>query len=353
MKRIDSFFWFCSGVHCDTLKAIPTEQAKYAGIGGSVFFTALFAAISGSYALYTVFSGTQASLFIALTFGVIWGLAIFNMDRYVLSTINKNAHGYKQLLVGVPRILLAVVIGIVVARPLQLKIFEKEIHKQLVQQALQEQKMGIETLGKTFTTQYQFEINRLNERKAQQKKLEVLLQEEKGKLNQELFGEKTKETSGIPGYGSFTKKREAALNAQQHQLDTLRKEVTSMENFLSGQRVQKGELEDLLSFKEIDSLAQYAGFADRNRALSMLAEDVSSSSAIRFVSFLFILIECLPIIVKLMASGGPYDAAVFDLNQYQIHESRKRKERLMLAIDKSQDYLTEKEIENRKRIVTT
>ena len=42
------------------------------------FFTALMAFITSGYALYTVFD----NLFTAIFFGLIWGLLIFNLDRY-------------------------------------------------------------------------------------------------------------------------------------------------------------------------------------------------------------------------------------------------------------------------------
>ena len=57
MKKITDFFWFCSGAHVDTLKRFPTEHNKYVGIGATIFFTALFAALSGGYAMYFVFAG--------------------------------------------------------------------------------------------------------------------------------------------------------------------------------------------------------------------------------------------------------------------------------------------------------
>ena len=49
MKKVTRFFWFCSGAHIDTLKKYPIEHNKYVGIGATIFFTALFAALSGGY----------------------------------------------------------------------------------------------------------------------------------------------------------------------------------------------------------------------------------------------------------------------------------------------------------------
>ncbi len=52
MKKVTRFFWFCSGAHIGTLKKYPIEHNKYVGIGATIFFTALFASLSGGYAMY-------------------------------------------------------------------------------------------------------------------------------------------------------------------------------------------------------------------------------------------------------------------------------------------------------------
>ena len=38
--NINEFFWLCSGVNRKILRQCPTEYAKYAGMGGTIFFTA-------------------------------------------------------------------------------------------------------------------------------------------------------------------------------------------------------------------------------------------------------------------------------------------------------------------------
>ena len=71
---LKKFFWMCSGAGLDFLeKCSKSEQVKYAGIGGTIFFTAVMAFIASSYALYTVFD----SIFIAIGFGLVLGFAYF------------------------------------------------------------------------------------------------------------------------------------------------------------------------------------------------------------------------------------------------------------------------------------
>ncbi|NNC51260.1 MAG: DUF4407 domain-containing protein, partial [Flaviramulus sp.] len=128
---LKQFFIICSGADTAILeKCSLGEQNKYAGIGATVFFTAIMAFLAGSYALYTVFD----NLFSAIFFGLIWGLLIFNLDRYIVSTIKKTGNVIDELLQASPRILLAVIIAIVISKPLELKIFEKEINQVLLKQ---------------------------------------------------------------------------------------------------------------------------------------------------------------------------------------------------------------------------
>lgn len=128
---LQQFFIICSGADTDILKDCSKgEQNKYAGIGATVFFTALMAFIAASYALYTVFD----NLFAAAGFGLVWGLLIFNLDRYIVSTIKKTGNVIDELIQASPRIILAVIIAVVISKPLELKIFEKEINQVLLEQ---------------------------------------------------------------------------------------------------------------------------------------------------------------------------------------------------------------------------
>lgn len=128
---LKQFFIICSGADSTLLKNCSVgEQNKFAGIGATVFFTALMACIAASYALYTVFDNYAT----AVGFGIIWGLLIFNLDRYIVSTIKKRNNIVDELLQATPRLLLAVIIAVVISKPLELKIFQKEIDQVLLEQ---------------------------------------------------------------------------------------------------------------------------------------------------------------------------------------------------------------------------
>ncbi len=187
------------------------------------------------------------------------------MDRYIVSSINKNVSTNRQLLQATPRILLAIMIGMVISRPLELKIFDKEIKERLKVSYLNGQRAKIDTLNNAFSKKYTIEIGKLNDLKTQRDSLAAAIKSDRQKLNFEIFGNKTTETSGVMGYGPYAKRKEQELKQREQNLDTLTSDVRSLEKFVDGRKQFDGLMtEKLYTTKQLDSLSNIAGFADRN-----------------------------------------------------------------------------------------
>jgi len=359
MKKVTRFFWFCSGAHIDTLKKYPIEHNRYVGIGATIFFTALFASLSGGYAMYFVFSGNPLAVIFAILFGVIWGLAIFNMDRYIVSSINKQGSSNQQLLQAAPRILLAIMIGVVISRPLELKIFDKEIRGKLKDAYLRGQNRKIDTLQKTYTQKYAMELTKNTDLKKEKDSLERDINRSRVQLNQEVFGDKTTQTSGITGYGTYAKQKEGVLQEKENRLKTVTDDLNKLEGYL-GQRKDYEGLNStrLFTGSQLDSLADVAGFADRNWALGQLSfrqdgtRDLDTYLAQSFIGYLFILFECLPVFVKLMSPKGPYDVAVAQIAEANIHFAERDKDREIVVTDEVFDHQVSSDVQKRKKIIT-
>jgi hypothetical protein len=359
MKKVTRFFWFCSGAHIDTLKKYPIEHNKYVGIGATIFFTALFASLSGGYAMYFVFSGNAFAVGFAILFGLLWGTAIFNMDRYIVSSINKEGSTNQQILQASPRILLAIMIGVVISRPLELKIFDKEIRQKLKSAYLKGQNRRIDTLQHTYQQKYAMELGKNLDLKKEKDSLEKDINRSRFQLNQEVFGDKTNQTSGITGYGTYAKQKEGVLVEKQERLKTVTDDLGKMDGYLS-QRKQFEGLNDLRLFTpaQLDSLTNIAGFADRNWALGQLSyndngtRDLDTYLAISFIGYLFILFECLPVFVKLMSPKGPYDVAMAKTMEANIHFAEKDKDRDIAVTDNIFDHNLDTDIQRRKKIIS-
>jgi len=293
---IKEFFWMCSGADTDILQESPkSEQIKYASIGGTVFFTAVMALISGGYALYTVFDNAYAAIF----FGIIWGLLIFNLDRFIVSTIKKRDNFWKELLQASPRIVLALIIAIVISKPLELKIFEKEIDQVLLEQKNQMTLQNQEQIGLQYAaeiTRAEGEINRIQDR-VDSKEKEV----------NELYDTYITEAEGTSGTMKLGKGPVYKEKREKH--DAQLKELHDMKESSKQQIAQKEiELVDLRQ-KQKAQIANsqpiidgFDGLMARINALGKLAWFPSF-----FILLLFIAIETAPVFAKVMAPKGAYD----------------------------------------------
>lgn len=137
-NRAVSFLLFCAGANQDIIRAIPgtsgNEIHKFIGVGLSVIFTALFASISAAFALNTFVDNIWACLGI----GLLWGTMIFNLDRYIVSTMRKEDNSWKELANATPRIVIALLFAFVISRPLELELFRSEIEVKLPDVASQQ-----------------------------------------------------------------------------------------------------------------------------------------------------------------------------------------------------------------------
>jgi len=359
MKKVTRFFWFCSGAHIDTLKKYPIEHNKYVGIGATIFFTALFASLSGGYAMYFVFSGSTFAVGFAILFGLIWGTAIFNMDRYIVSSINKEGSTNQQILQASPRILLAIMIGVVISRPIELKIFDKEIRQKLKNAYIKGQHRKIDTLEKTYSQKYAMELGKDNSLQKEKDSLTTDINRSRAQLNQEVFGDKTDQTSGITGYGTYAKQKQAVLEEKETRLKTVMDDQDKMDGYLARRKDYEGlNSLRLFSDQQLDSLSNVAGFADRNWALGQLGynddgtRNLDTYLAESFISYLFILFECLPVFVKLMSPKGPYDVALAKMTEANIHFAEKDKDRDIAVTDSVYDYHLDQDIDKRKKLIS-
>lgn len=318
VRNIQKFFWMCAGTPIEVIEKYPTEHNKFIGIGATIFFTALFAALSGGYALYYVFAGSPFATFFAVVFGILWGLAIFNLDRYIVSSINKTSKGLRQFYQASPRLVFAVLIAIVIARPLELKIFDKEIKDVLRSRYIGEQQERISKVGAAFTEKYALELSQVEKL---QKEYDALSKEVSGlreELKKEVFGDKTSTTSGIVGFGTYAKEKQAVIDIKQNREQYLAAQLAKLEAYINRQKELEGiNRQTMLTDSLMNVKVNYAGFADRNWALGQLTEggdDVNNASAnaVLFITLLFVAFECAPILVKLLSDVGPSDVDIYE-----------------------------------------
>ena len=299
MDRIRNFFWLCSGSSRSLLNECPTEGSKYAGIGATVFFTGIFAALASAYAFYTF----TDNYWISGGLGLVWGALIFNLDRYIVSSMRKNGNPSHELKMALPRIILAILISVVIARPLELKIFEKEIQTEL-------ESMNAEIKAARINTIEQKHNSEIQTVQAEVEKLKTEIQGKQEERNN-LRALASAEADGTGG--SMKRNPGPIYQIKKAHADEVELELSALTAANKPIIEQKNHRISILEqSKEAQITAlnnpDYTGFAARLEALGRLT---ANSGAIWlaswFIILLFIAIETAPVFVKLISSRGPYD----------------------------------------------
>lgn len=299
---LKQFFWMCSGADIDILKtSSKAEQIKFAGIGGTVFFTAVMAFIASSYALFTVFDNYYSAIF----FGLVWGLLIFNLDRFIVSTIKKSDNKWSEIWQATPRIILAVIIAVVIAKPLELKIFEKEIDQVLLEQKNNLTLANKEQIASLFTPEIhaiQSEIEKLEQdidtkEAATNELYETYIAEAEGRKGTKIIGKG-------PVYKEKREKHDATLAELQQLKSDNKAKITEKENQIA--LLTSQQKEQVITTQPI--INGFDGLMARVNALQELPWLPSF-----FIFLLFLAIETSPIFSKLVAPKGEYDFKLQDI----------------------------------------
>src|SRR5882724_2758318 len=318
------FLWWCAGAYQQLLKDCPSEQTKYAGLGGVILATFVLAALSAGYAIYSVFD----NLLWACGFALIWGLIIFNFDRFLVATMREYGVSRKrQIWMASPRIALALLIGVTIARPLELKIFEKEIDTQVVENRHKKILMNDSLLlaeNSAILSTAQQERGRLTIRKSA---LEDTLHRLQQDYMQEADGTGGSYQRGID---QLTRLKQGAymavLQRSTPELQMLDQQIHYQDSLIAGANAGK----EVRRRQYEAGVTQNVGFLERNKALSDLsAKESSVFWANLLISLLIILIETGPILSKLIMSTGPYDLALakMELLQMAATEDELRREK--------------------------
>jgi len=293
---LQRFFIFCSGADVDILDDCSAgERTKYAGIGATVFFTAVMATIAAAYALYTVFDNYYTAIF----FGIIWGFLIFNLDRFIVSTIKKRNSFFDELIQASPRIVLAIIIAVVISKPLEMKIFEKEINQVLLEEKNEMTLANKDQLALQYTpaiTALNDEITNLKQevtdKEAQVNGLyDTYISEAEGRDGTLLIGKG-------PVYAEKREKHDAEFAALQ-ELKTANNEKIAAAEARIATLATEYEAKVIETQPVIDG---FDGLMARVNALNKLPLLPSL-----FIFLLFLAVETSPILAKLLSPKGAYD----------------------------------------------
>jgi uncharacterized protein DUF4407 len=117
------------GARPDLLEVAPGARPRFVALGGVLLSTGGLAVLSAAFAVHMALGVWWP---VALLVGLGWGAVVVNLDRMLLVGMAHDASLKRNLVLAVPRVGLALVLGIVVATPLTLQVFHEEIDTEVV-----------------------------------------------------------------------------------------------------------------------------------------------------------------------------------------------------------------------------
>lgn len=338
-SRFRHLLWYCAGADIKLLERCPqSERIKKEGIGGIVLATGGLAFISGSYAFYTIFStgslnGTDDlnifAVIKAIIFGFMWAFVIFNLDRFIVSSVSHgdgtSAVTWGELFQSLPRIFMALVIGICLSKPLEIRVMKSEIEAKLHIDQIDYQDKEKKILEAAFQEAKKIKVERLEDLTKRENKLTTDIDKKRAEISdQEATMNKEREggRGNGKGIGENYRAAEKLRDEKSMEKDTLQKNYDQLRPTIEEEKKRlNAEVDKLLSDKDenfeiveknsqkFDGLIQRITIAEKYYPIPS-----------HILSLLLIIIEVSPIIFKMMLEDGPYDRLVE--NQKRLTEAR-------------------------------
>jgi hypothetical protein len=405
---LQNFFILCSGADKEIIKDCPTEWNKFAGIGATIFLTSCLALLSGAYAMNFVFDNG----YLSIIFGVFWAIVIFNLDRYIVLSLRKEKIPTKtdikretdpnkkeeliseksrlfwnQVYMASPRFIIALIIAITVSKPIELRLFNNRIEKELESivktedskfdieetkriEDLNNQLTGINKQEQADKTAI-FSNNPIyQDAKTKIPKLEsdINIREQTITANKKIIDvNRYKETRYKTRVDPITNQTEkipysvwlpnATAVAKINENKAIQTEIQKLNTELSEQKGKQSTVETTLSQsansvstkyessknsiqQQIDKLKEsysqrksdWVNVNKRSSDLPARLEALGNISsfgnsiwwASLVITLLFIVLETAPVVVKLLTKRGPYDDKL-DAIEYQIYIDESKK----------------------------
>ena len=330
-STVKGVLYFAAGVDTQLLKNCPySDRVKEQCIGGTVLATAVLALLSSSYAFYIVFSpkvsfavqtsnapihwGTFAA---ASIFGLIWAAMIFNLDRFIVSSTGhgngKEKIDWLEVFQASPRILMALLIAVVLSKPLEIKIMATEIDNVLqdeqmswVDNAEKQHRHFFDEREKAIESRKAELSQQINLFRAEQKEADDRVANKREDLDKEIDG-----TGGSKqkDFGPAARSKERALNELKQISESKHASLDPQIKALDEQVNAQIQALKALSVERIANRNDLIEQASKNNGLIkrilVAHEHYFWSGTLLFLLMAFL--ETAPILFKMMLRLSSYD----------------------------------------------
>lgn len=321
-SALQKFLFRCAGAneYILAMDECKTDRDKFASIGSLVLFISLIASLSSGYAFFIIFN----DLVLSSTFGLLWGFwGIRSLDRQFLINIKKRHKKHwtgqvgelaKQTVGLLPRMGLAVVVALVVSKPLEVKIFEDKIKAELATIRQRDE----DSLKKKRLNESPELANLNNQKEESQKELFTLSEQRKIAYKDFVDEAEGRSGTGRIGKGIVASEKQEEVQRLDQKISQLETTIRNINNNLEETR-NRVVVETKSLRNKLDS---FDGFIAQLKTLEELSkkDDVIRSINI-FIMLIFILLEISPILLKTFSQFSPYDAILEKLEKESINSN--------------------------------
>jgi len=325
VSALNRFLWFCGGGEVSILSRPEciTERAKYVGLGIATVSSTILAALSVGYAATLAFK----SVTVAVVTAILWGIIIFNVNRYFYNISKDDQSTGRQFSLILPRVLIIILISFVIAKPITLKLFESEIHSQVEKNRIEDNHEMSAAVSRNYDEIYKLEAANESSRR----ELEGI-ERRRDQLQTQLLAEATGSVrgnrTGMVGEGPVYKVLKSQLDQVTSELEEQRGRVNSS--------IQADDIRiDQLRQRRDEDLKQYEvsnlpGLLAYIQALGQLSQNNRAVAVADWsITLLFILLGISPILMQLLSGQGPYEYILKRVER----EVMLREEREMLNLE--------------------
>ena len=308
------FLWSAAGGDRYILeRATYSDQIKYMCLGGIVFATGAMAGLAGGYAFYTIFSPKgevfdniidYPTVILSVIFGVIWGLMIFNIDRFIVTSTGKGDGTEKitwdELKSAIPRIIMGTIIAITISKPIEIRMFQTEIENDLYKKQEKLKNEHAATTNENFRLRLEEVQKTLDDIYLQRQDLIDRIKVAEEAYTANLMG---KASGIVAGNGPLSKALKSRIEEIEAELETFNK-LNNIKEKDAEARVKNLLIEKNIQLKkDEEQVKNLDGLLERIKS----SEEVAGPAITIFITLLFLSIELTPIFFKLMLNKTPYD----------------------------------------------
>jgi hypothetical protein len=360
MSKTGKFLILVSGARSEVLDRCPSERIKFQSLGWAILITCGMATVSMWFALTSAMGFNPV---LSFPVAVLWGLIIMGIDRWLVTSMPLD--GRRKFLIAAPRLALAILLGSLISTPIVLRVFQSEINNQIsiikenneAQFLSSQQRSAVQTR----VTTAQNKVNNLEQ--VIDSKGAVAINPANDPVVQGLTTQLNKERTvaatdyhawqcqlyggcGAPkGSGPLALASQQRYDADEAEINTLTSEIQAREQLLQSTSAssQANRLQQALSALPAAQAQLVSAQAEENsllnnfqltngaangllirlKALDQLSAGDSTLQAARILLFLlFLVIELLPVTVKLIQPLGNYEKIMRKEIENELKQAR-------------------------------